>query len=111
MAVLPLASPVGLDFTSMIVGFVLLIIGVLALGMIVIYAKKRYLQSRREEDAASGGLTIEELEQMRQSGKISTEEFSLLRKRALGLDTPYDKKPAVSSSDPGGAVDDRGSEG
>ena len=53
---------------------------------VVIYFARRYrnrLWSRK--NSSSGQLTIEKLEKMRRDGLISQEEFSALRKAALGL--------------------------
>ena len=63
------------------VGLVLIVL-VMACCPLLLWLKRRL--SRREAGGGSG-FSIEELEEMRRSGRISTEEFRRLRSVLLGL--------------------------
>jgi len=101
-----LAQSSGSDDTVslLILGGVLIAVA-LALGMLILYAKKRYNQARSSEPHGSGGFDITDVEAMRESGGITDEEFAVLRKRSLGLDETDAKKDKSTSSAPTGQDD------
>lgn len=77
---------------------------VLALGIGIVLARRRYLKFRGPVSKAEGkGFAIEQVESLHESGQISDEEFRTLRKTALGLDdmvvkkdnSPLSKMPAT----------------
>lgn len=71
----------------------ILITLVLALGIGIILAKRRYLKSRGPDSEAEGpGFAIEQVESLHDSGQISDQEFRILRNAALGLDDGTVKK-------------------
>ena len=82
-----------------------LIVTVLALGILILYAKKRYDQARSSDPHGGGGFDITDVEAMRRAGGITDEEFAVLRKRALGLDETDAKKDKSTSSAPAGQDD------
>ncbi len=67
------------------------IVAVVALGAVVTLARRIYVRSQTEEPK-SEGFTIEALEELRDSGEVSTEEFSRLRSGLLGREAPEAKK-------------------
>jgi len=58
---------------------------IIALGVVLLWARKYAMGGLKGGAAPRGELSIEELEEMRDRGLISREEFSSLRKAALGL--------------------------
>ncbi len=91
---------------------VILIAVVLALGIVLVLARRKYLKSRRPDGEAEGpGFAIEQVETLHDSGQIGDQEFRILRKTALGLDdmvvkkdnSPLSEMPAIDddSSDKG----------
>ncbi len=61
------------------------IAAVIALGVVLLWARKYALAGLKGGAAPKGEMSIEKLEEMRDRGVISREEFSSLRKAALGL--------------------------
>ncbi|MCE5327693.1 MAG: hypothetical protein LLG01_14910 [Planctomycetaceae bacterium] len=103
-AVLGQASSSDSMLSLMIWGAVLLAL-MLGLGLLIMMAKKKYQQARQQGEGSGRAFDIDTIETYYRSGKISKEEFAVLRKQALGLD----KKPASkekSSSSPPGSGDD-----
>ncbi len=90
---------------------VALICGVLVLGMVLLVAR-RYYSKAMAGDADSGPFDVDNLRKMRDDGSISDEEFSHLRRVALGLEPKNDEKIDNKSSagtkgdDEGGNVQD-----
>ena len=80
---------------------------VAALGIGVAYARRKYLESREVggEDG-HGGLAIDQVESLHDGGRISDEEFRVLRKVALGLEDVVKKKDNSSLSDVSASDDD-----
>ena len=77
-------------------------LAVIATGFVVIrWLKKHYHDVPPQEY----GFDIDELEHMQSAGRISDEEFRLLRENALGLDIAGGKKHNSLPS-PSGDVDD-----
>lgn len=64
---------------------VALVAAVIVMGIIVLWLRRRYLGG--EDRQVQAPLTIEAVEEMHRRGLISTEEFSILRRNALGLAT------------------------
>jgi hypothetical protein len=66
--------------------------GIVLAGMVVGFFLFRWLKKRfdprlgpSEQDGGGGGWTMEQAEDMHESGQISDEEFSVLRRAILGL--------------------------
>ena len=57
---------------------------VLLLAIIVLSARRSFMKSLRGTDGEEA-FSIEKLQEMRDSGQISPEEFAFLRRQALGL--------------------------
>ena len=71
---------------ALISGAVLIVV-VFVAGIVVMFARRRALLSDQEYDSASrAGFSAEELEALRQAGKLTEEEFRLLRRRSAMLD-------------------------
>jgi len=90
------------DYEGLLVWFTILFLAIVAMGVVVIFARKKFLESR-QNDGQGGGFEIENIEALRNS--LTDEEFSLLRKRALGL-TGENEKKSTPSSRPGANQDD-----
>lgn len=99
------ASPILSDL-SVSVRYAIIYAGVLmaaavVLGVFVLWARRRMLSARQVSQGQSGkGFTIENLEALRRDGQISDEEFSRLRRVALGLGEAGDKSNTCPSSPP-----------
>ncbi len=78
---------------------VVLIVAVLAMGAVVLWARRRYRSADSDGDKQAG-FSIEQLEDLRKSGQISPAEFACLRRSALGLDVRDDKRDNSASSPP-----------
>ena len=60
---------------------------ILALGLVLFLARRKYFGSNAADVPGSGtGFDIEQIESLRNKGKISDKEFHDLRQGALGLD-------------------------
>lgn len=70
----------------------ILVISVLGFGL---SALRRWHHRTRDQDAEDPGFSIEQIENLRETGRISDEEFASLRRVALGLDEP--SRPADNS--------------
>ena len=91
---------------------IVLIALVLALGIGIVLAKRKYLESREADSEPEGpGFAIEQVESMHDSGRISDEEFRILRNAALGLDDPAPKKDNSSLSETSACDDDSSDKG
>ena len=64
---------------------VVLMLAIGTLGLVVVLARRFFLLSGRQ--LRKPGFSVESLQAMLQSGQISQEEFSQLRRIALGLDS------------------------
>ncbi|MCE5278060.1 MAG: hypothetical protein ABFD92_07585 [Planctomycetaceae bacterium] len=104
--VLSAASPSGEATVSLMIWGAVLVALMLGLGLLIVLAKKKYQQSRQKPDGSEHGFDIDTVEAYYQSGKISKEEFALLRTRALGLDKKAGSKAKSSSSPPSGGDDE-----
>ena len=80
-----------------------LILAILALGILVLWLRKKYLAGR--QPCASETFDIAGVEAMHRRGLISDAEFKRLRLKALGLDAPGGES-GISSSRGGGGNDD-----
>jgi hypothetical protein len=61
------------------------VVAIAALGLGMLWAKKFAARSLKGRSQSGNELTIEKFEEMHRSGLISREEFSSLRRAALGL--------------------------
>jgi FtsZ-interacting cell division protein ZipA len=68
--------------------------------VLAMWAKRRALASFKSDPRSQDGLDVEKLRDMHRSGLISDEEFSALRRAALGLKPPPAGKdhPAAKAS-------------
>ncbi|MHC4294873.1 MAG: hypothetical protein ACYSTL_04745 [Planctomycetota bacterium] len=71
-----------------------LMVVILALGVLLLLARRWYASCFKQSEQEN--FTVENLEQMRESGHISRAEFSRLRRAALGLDTGEEKDKCES---------------
>ena len=72
---------------------------ILALGLGLFLARRKYFGSNADDVPGSGtGFDIEQIEVLRAKGKISNKEFYDLRQGALGLDAGVEKKDNSSLS-------------
>lgn len=86
---------------DLLVRGVLLLAVVTGLAAVVLFARR--LLTRRSEQ--SPGLTLEGLDEMRNSGQVSPEEYRVLRLKILGLSVPgigMSSQSSASDSSPGG---------
>jgi hypothetical protein len=67
------------------------VLAAMLMGGVLMWAKKYAQRALKGGIEPPGQLTIEKLEEMRRSGLISQEEFSSLRRAALGLGRAADK--------------------
>jgi hypothetical protein len=81
----PLAATTSDNWVAMSIWGAVILAAIALLGMGVLWVRKYALQSMKGVDASRDELTIERLEEMYRSGQISREEFSTLRRAALGL--------------------------
>jgi hypothetical protein len=65
---------------------------VVALGVVLLWARRYAQRGMRGGTGAAGAIPVERLKQMREEGLISPEEFSALRRAALGLGPAGAKK-------------------
>ena len=72
----------------------LLLAGVLALGLLLLAA--RWLYQRWQRHAPREPFSLRDLEAMRDTGQLSREEFSRLRRSAMGLDVGAEKGESLS---------------
>ena len=70
---------------DLMIWLAVVVAAVAVLGAAVFLARKYVQKAMKGRAESRGELTIEKLEEMYQSGQISREEFSSLRKAALGL--------------------------
>jgi len=87
-----------------------LIVAVLAMGVVILWARRRYRSADSDGDEQAG-FSIEQLEALRKSRQISPAEFARLRRSALGLDVRDDKRENSTSSPPAEGDDGEGDEG
>jgi len=88
-----------------VVDGIILILALLLLAGGFYWARRIFLTPRPKDDlAASAGFSLERLEKMLQEGQISREEFSRLRRMALGLEEAG--QTGDNSVSPGGEDDD-----
>ncbi|MBN1554291.1 MAG: hypothetical protein JXA11_06070 [Phycisphaerae bacterium] len=62
----------------------ILIAVLIAAGFVVLHIRRRW-DPRRKKESLSAGMTIEQIEAMRRAGRISDEEFSVMRRRVLKI--------------------------
>ena len=86
---------------------IVLICGILVLGMLMLVAR-RYYRKAMAGDQDTGASDVENLRQMRDDGTVSDEEFSNLRRAALGLEPKGDEKIDTKSSIDGKGDDESG---
>jgi hypothetical protein len=77
-----------------------LIVVFVAAGLLVMWTRKRYLARPRQGAESGKGFGIEDLEAMLTSGRITKEEFRLLRRSALGLEASGASGDNSTSSPP-----------
>lgn len=75
------------------------VVAALVLLGLVAYVLRRWV-GRDADGPAGPGFSIEQIEQLHSQGRISDEEFRILRRRALPLDTPGGKNPASGVQTP-----------
>ena len=94
----PCAAGTGLSENALQIAIACGAVVAAAILMVVLamWAKKRALGLSKEGPRSSDGLDVEKLREMRRSGLISDEEFSALRRAALGL-----KPPPAAKAPPG----------
>ncbi len=74
-----------------------ILLAVLILGGVLVYWFHRKWDPRRQGGADQDGkLTIEQIESMHQTGQISDEEFTAMRRVAMGLDSTAEKNSESS---------------
>ncbi len=72
-------------------------LAVLILAVFLVYWLRRKWDPRRGQGADQDGkLTIEQIESMHQTGQISDEEFTAMRRVAMGLDSTAEKNSESS---------------
>ncbi len=76
----------------------LLILAIIGGGLAIVYWVRRSLRSPQDEPVA--GFSIDNIEELRNSGLISDEEFRNLRTKALGVGKPAGEKDNSSLSYP-----------
>ena len=83
----PCAAGVGLSENAIRIAIACGAVVAAAILMLVLamWAKKRALASFKSDPRSQDGLDVEKLREMHKSGLISDEEFSSLRRAALGL--------------------------
>lgn len=79
---------------------------VVVLGVVLVWARKYAQRSARGGADAPGPLSIERLEKMHRDGLISHEEFSALRRTALGLGPAAAGKAPPGLTQPSRDVDE-----
>ena len=105
----PLLAAASDNWLSLALWGAMIIVAIVVLGLGMLWARKYAARSMKGGADAEGELTIERLEEMYQSGQITREEFSVLRRSALGLgpagaerSRPQPRRgEAASSPDPG----------
>ena len=70
---------------------------VLVLGVLLMFTRRLYVKLLTQKPAAEG-FSMESLEELREGGHITDEEFGRLRKLALGVVGPADEKDQTKSS-------------
>jgi hypothetical protein len=82
---------------------------IVVLGVVLLWAQRYARRGGRGGPGAPGALTVERLNQMRRDGLVSPEEFSALRRAALGLGPAAAKKAAEGLTQAPPPVDEHGS--
>jgi len=80
----------------------LVMAGALVLGIILLLARRRHRQFMADDSPTT--FSLKDLEAMRDAGQISREEFSRLRRIAMGLGETGEKGKSLSSAP--GELDD-----
>lgn len=97
----PILSDLGDSVRYAIIYAGALMAAAVVLGVFVFWARRWMLFARRvPQDQTGKGFTIENLEALHRNGQISDEEFSRLRRAALGLGEAGDKSNTCPSSPP-----------
>jgi hypothetical protein len=78
----------------------LVLVAVMLVGIVLLWLRRKYRNGG--DTGPSTAFSIASLEQMRQRGEISDEEFKALRLRALGLSASPRTVEATSSEPPTG---------
>jgi len=85
---------------------------VLALGIGVVLARRKYLESRALDSKREGaGFAMDKIESLHEGGQISDEEFRILRNVALGLDNGVEKKDNSALSEMSASDDENDDKG
>lgn len=77
---------------------VVVVAALVLLGLVAYVLRRR--AGRDTGGPAGPGFSIEQIEKLHSQGRISDEEFRILRRRALSLDTPGGKNPAQGVQTP-----------
>lgn len=81
---------------------------VLALGIGVVLARRKYLESRALGSEREGtGFAMDKIESLHEGGQISDEEFRILRNVALGLDNGVEKEDNSALSEMSAGDDEK----
>jgi len=100
----------GLEIVSraIIAGLVLIIL-LLAAWPVLLWLRRRALV--RQYGRGPAGFSMEDLEELRRTGRISDEEFGRIRRSLLGLPAEKDDAEGSSSCPPSGDDDTQGRQG
>jgi hypothetical protein len=71
------------DSTKLLIGIGVVFLTLAVLGVLLVLARRMYLKNMQASPETD--FTIDALENMRRDGRISDEEFEVLRRKALGL--------------------------
>jgi len=74
---------------------------VLALGVFLLWLRRKYHPAYGRQDTERRSFSIEDLEVLRSQGQISEAEFRRLRRKVLGLDAPAEDRDNPMSSGAG----------
>ncbi len=78
---------------------------VLVLGVLLMFARRLYVKLLTQKPTAEG-FSIESLEELRDGGQISPEEFDRLRRVALGISGPANDEKGQTKSSADDEIDD-----
>ncbi|MCK4275135.1 MAG: SHOCT domain-containing protein [Phycisphaerae bacterium] len=83
---------------KVVISSCVLIVFLLIGGAVVLYLRGKFYAARNRR--AAPGLSMETLQQLRQSGEISEQEFARLRRSSLGISEPTGERANSTSSRP-----------
>jgi hypothetical protein len=75
---------------------VILVLALVALGVFFKWAQKRWDPRRNKDSNYFGRMDMDQIEQLRRSGRISDEEFAAMRRVVMGMG-PGEEKGSESS--------------